>query len=1846
VAGPPLGGRAGAEAKLRRRNVVRPKKVTSNTFRPTGPVGVFAQPTVPTRRPFSTQQRQQSAKTKRAVGKVGKQPTPYIPVKRTYTKPERAAIVEIVNRNANRVASQIRDSGGNRNRDLGRQRAYAKEQALRAQLRGLPEPVRQAFGRHMSEVVTPALARKVAALLRSTGQKPVLGPPTPAQIRGDTRAQSIIRDRTYRAPAPGFDGGMPRWLAGFVSPQNNLAAAIGKGLAAEDSPYRRFADNLKDLAILPVTGSYALGKAALPLFTASPGERTKGLEQLAGGMAESFSQGAVGQLAQGDLSGALEAFARDPLFSMLDAGGVASLVGRSAGAAARGAGAYGQGRVRETLARVGSTTRPPLDIGTPEPHQREFSRDLIRKGAQVLVDRTTRKPARDMGGAPKTVAGPGGRRIPVLQSHGPEQTGGRVRHPVTGSEREQLQSRRATFVASRENAVERLVRDQAVKDVERIGKLPTRTRRALEEVLTSVVTGTVRSPKTAIEDLTKRRDYLADRVKRFDDGETSLFSHKAERDAAQKQLKAISKVLDSPKARKNIGRLVEAGYENARRLNALDERAVGLRLVDKRAATRTRMFHWAQEHMGARYFDEDAHRGLEKDLRGVERAQAEKVRQLSRELKVPKDKPLIHADEVADFTKKSAVKEPVFSVRSAGVARKAHSTGLDPGKTRKGVFGAGTYVAVGKADRSFGGESAVRAHLDVRKPFVIANDNASEAMKPYREAAQKNVGKMEGEEVAREITRLLEKDGYDSVRVKGAGPDGQDWVVAFHPEQIRVVAPEATVRTGDLSDDAVKSIADEAGVRVVSRETVDGGTTIELTGPRDATVLAAHRFAEESGGPARIFHELDNGKGVAYYADGKLVGTEPHLNPATADRLKARYGGSLSVRYGDVEDISRGASGPVRGALEEARGNGGARTSAAGTRAAPEATPEALAEARAALAAARDERIAKSGRDPVKVRAHEAASTTHARAGKAVKKAENDLRKAWNARARLVGAQSGRRGRRQMQAGETVFRGTREGGKRSDSGIPWWDKHLFVSPDEAVARNYGDKIEKITVRPDAKVLREGTPEFEKLYKGAGINNRTQYVDIAKAAKKAGYDIVHFKPDWVGSIVLNERALIRRGSTKAEKAKLAAADAKVKDAKQTLTAAKKARRDARAALDKAPMPKPRAALRKEDGTILTDKEILADIEAHRGPGGFDTLAYLPDRMDLRGAAAYHSQFRLARPNLNRETRTGAAYEKGINDVSIQSVADEFAHKSTQVAKAEQIDKALRENAVRHFAATKAKRGETLTAKEQKIVDRGGHFTAKEAERLREKLEADTGERYSLVRAFNQKSMSGETAAAMQNTQGMELLGSKLLNERLDVDMSSSARNVMLIPTKFVETLNRNLQPAGAIQRFLQYINKPFRFAVLAQPRWLTGNFVEPYLIRLPTIGSGPINLPGMMVDVRATNKLLRALRKSKKAEDRQLLQELQAHHLGGLFIGERGLSNRRVAEEIAGIGHYGGVIARLPVVSQLGWLVRHTLGAYFPINRGIESLAQKAALGNKLRREVQEFTGNYFAGLRMGEKAVDELKRGLVNTPTQQRFAKFQDDLLGQYTRFPAPVREIVQGPMPFLPWFMAAARFVYWTMPAKHPAKLAFLQHASTTVQEEWDKAHEPGKVPPGGLRLALPRKDGGLVDVARYTPYGFPGPVMSGDPSMLIDPVLPQIQGFVKALEGKDPFGRDLQVPKGEEPNRILIALYSALESMTPGVAQARRLREGGETAYSNSTLWNPKTKPGTSRGMSAFERTYSPLRPTYLRNRGPSGAAGPEAKALEAEARRILEGGGGVSQSEARALELEARRLLSAGR
>lgn len=666
----------------------------------------------------------------------------------------------------------------------------------------------------------------------------------------------------------------------------------------------------------------------------------------------------------------------------------------------------------------------------------------------------------------------------------------------------------------------------------------------------------------------------------------------------------------------------------------------------------------------------------------------------------------------------------------------------------------------------------------------------------------------------------------------------------------------------------------------------------------------------------------------------------------------------------------------------------------------------------------------------------------------------------------------------------------------------------------------------------------------------------------------------------------------------------------------------------------PMPKIQAGLRSSDGRFLSNKDIEKLLDG-RDP---NTVAYLPHRQDVRGARSHHAQFRPGtRPNLAKEASTGEAYRKGATESSAEVLHDAGVRQAVQIQKARAIDRSVADHGVRHPAWAKAQRGEALTAQERRVVDRGGYFTAREAEEYANRIENDTGERFVPVKAFGwQLSEDAKRVIRddLQGPAGLDTLTQRMLNDRVvPAGDMSRARNVVLMPAAYIERLERHLRPANELEKFFQILNRPFRFAVLAQLRWLVGNIIEPFFVRLPMVGSGAINVFGMALDVRAANRVLRRMERSGDPRLRAAAIEIRGQQLGGTFIGGRGASVRRSFEELPlASSAYGKMLAKLPVVTQgidLLRLAGRALMApgnlYFRVNRAIEALAQRNALGRDIRRDLEEFTGSWAKTLKLHQDALDEVARGLVNTPTQQRLMRSQHELLGKYEGFAPWMRRLTQTIMPFLPWALNAARFVYWTVPVHRTAQATLLIKVNDVVSKDWKELH--ADTPPGTLRLAIPTAKGGWIDLARYTPFGLSGQLTEGDTGGLLDQVAPQLQGAYKALGGKDPFGRDLRIDPAENagnttPNlgqRAGIAAYGLGEALVPYVSQLRRVREGGGTPYAGSTVFDPDVKPGTDY-MSGLRRTFDPFRPTYLNPPSrPVPAAGPGRRAALDQQDRI---------------------------
>jgi hypothetical protein len=266
---------------------------------------------------------------------------------------------------------------------------------------------------------------------------------------------------------------------------------------------------------------------------------------------------------------------------------------------------------------------------------------------------------------------------------------------------------------------------------------------------------------------------------------------------------------------------------------------------------------------------------------------------------------------------------------------------------------------------------------------------------------------------------------------------------------------------------------------------------------------------------------------------------------------------------------------------------------------------------------------------------------------------------------------------------------------------------------------------------------------------------------------------------------------------------------------------------------------------------------------------------------------------------------------------------------------------------------------------------------------------------------------------------------------------------------------------------------------------------------------------------------------------------------------------------------------------------------------IESVAQRAALGRQVRRDVQDFTGSWGKTLRLHGEALDEAARGLTNTPTQRRFTRAMDELLGKYEGYPPWLRRIIQGPMPFLPWALNAARFIYWTMPAHRTAQTALLLKVNETVAKDWQAEH--AGTPPGSLRLAIPTRTA-AGSILRGTRRGdsrpratCPRPCSSR--SRLRCAGRPRRCSAAIRSEGNcsSTHPRTLARRSQQPPRRAASRCTRSRRRSSPGRSTARRLREGGGTAYAGSTVVGPDVKPGT-RSMSAARRTFDPFRPTYL--------------------------------------------------
>ena len=118
-------------------------------------------------------------------------------------------------------------------------------------------------------------------------------------------------------------------------------------------------------------------------------------------------------------------------------------------------------------------------------------------------------------------------------------------------------------------------------------------------------------------------------------------------------------------------------------------------------------------------------------------------------------------------------------------------------------------------------------------------------------------------------------------------------------------------------------------------------------------------------------------------------------------------------------------------------------------------------------------------------------------------------------------------------APRTFYRGDVPGETRRISTGTEFDQHLFAADNIDAAKSYGEQITRIDAKPDAKILYEGTQEYNRLLKGArGGSLLDHSLEATRRAAKAGYDAVWFKRQGdVGTAIINRDKFIIRGITR-------------------------------------------------------------------------------------------------------------------------------------------------------------------------------------------------------------------------------------------------------------------------------------------------------------------------------------------------------------------------------------------------------------------------------------------------------------------------------------------------------------------------------------------------------------------------------------------------------------------------------------------------------------------------------------------------------------------------------------------
>lgn len=269
---------------------------------------------------------------------------------------------------------------------------------------------------------------------------------------------------------------------------------------------------------------------------------------------------------------------------------------------------------------------------------------------------------------------------------------------------------------------------------------------------------------------------------------------------------------------------------------------------------------------------------------------------------------------------------------------------------------------------------------------------------------------------------------------------------------------------------------------------------------------------------------------------------------------------------------------------------------------------------------------------------------------------------------------------------------------------------------------------------------------------------------------------------------------------------------------------------------------------------------------------------------------------------------------------------------------------------------------------------------------------------------------------------------------------------------------------------------------------------------------------------------------------------------------------------------------------------------YKVEHGMERALQDAALGKAMRTHTDRVMGRNIKGLM--KLQTEQLRPFAQKAATDRTFeAKLQrgiEDVIGRWGKV-SPQMRYAMGIAPFAQWLGAATRYVYVTLPTKHPIKTGIMAGIMQMTEEErvklgLSKFAPLGKQRQGYTMGLLPTQVGenkygptvSGIRTGHMLSFGTAG----GMPTNLRRFVFPQVSGPLDALFGNSWQGDRLVYPpwwpnekqRGLElsdADKTQVALGLFMETMIPFAQMARKnLMEKGEQSYPTSTILAPESR------------------------------------------------------------------------